>query len=89
MPSRHAHTATNAGGAVQPQEQLQERLQHPGAVWARYLQRPQIAALKGQYSVDYGLQMSGLVLAVIPVIIVYIIFQEQFIKGATAGAVKE
>ena len=48
-----------------------------------------IAALKGQYSVDYGLQMSGLVLAVIPVIIVYILFQEQFIKGATAGAVKE
>lgn len=48
-----------------------------------------IAALKGQYSVDYGLQMSGLVLAVIPVIIVYIMFQEQFIKGATAGAVKE
>jgi raffinose/stachyose/melibiose transport system permease protein len=48
-----------------------------------------IAALKGQYSVDYGLQMSGLVLAVIPVIIVYILFQEQFIKGATAGAVKD
>src|SRR5262249_37761085 len=42
-----------------------------------------IVALKGQYSVDYGLQMSGLVLAVIPVIIVYILFQEQFIKGAT------
>lgn len=48
-----------------------------------------IAALKGQYSVDYGLQMSGIVLAVIPVIIVYVLFQEQFIKGATAGAVKE
>jgi raffinose/stachyose/melibiose transport system permease protein len=48
-----------------------------------------IAALRGQYAVDYGLQMSGLVLAVIPVIVVYILFQEQFIKGATAGAVKE
>lgn len=48
-----------------------------------------IASLKGEFSVDYGLQMSGLVLATIPVIIVYILFQEQFIKGATAGAVKE
>lgn len=48
-----------------------------------------IVALKGQYTVDYGLQMSGLVIAVVPVIIVYILFQEQFIKSATAGAVKE
>ena len=30
----------------------------------------------------------GLVLATVPVIIVYLIFQRQFVRGLTAGAVK-
>ncbi|ORX22902.1 sugar ABC transporter permease [Thermoanaerobacterium sp. PSU-2] len=44
--------------------------------------------LQGQYSTDYGLMSAGLVLAVIPVTIIYVLFQEQVVKGMTAGAVK-
>lgn len=47
-----------------------------------------IANLKGQYATDYGLMSSGLVIAIIPVSLIYILFQEQVIKGMTAGAVK-
>lgn len=47
-----------------------------------------IANLKGQYSTDYGLMCAGLVIAIIPVTVIYILFQEQVVKGMTAGAVK-
>lgn len=47
-----------------------------------------IAALKGQYFTDYGLMCAGLAIAIVPVMIFYIIFQEQVIKGMAAGAVK-
>ncbi|GGG81597.1 carbohydrate ABC transporter permease [Paenibacillus radicis (ex Gao et al. 2016)] len=40
------------------------------------------------YSTDYKLTMAAMALAVIPTIIVYLIFQEQVMKGMTAGAVK-
>jgi raffinose/stachyose/melibiose transport system permease protein len=45
-----------------------------------------IASLRGAQTIDYGLQTAGLVISILPVLIVYIIFQEQFIKGATAGS---
>lgn len=44
--------------------------------------------LRGQYSIDYGLMSAGLVIAIIPVVVIYILFQEQVVKGMTAGAVK-
>lgn len=44
--------------------------------------------LKGQYGQDYGLMTAGIVLSFIPVVVLYIAFQEQMIKGLTAGAVK-
>ncbi|QGQ95017.1 carbohydrate ABC transporter permease [Paenibacillus psychroresistens] len=47
-----------------------------------------IYALRGQYITDYGLLCAGLALMMIPVILMYILFQEQVIKGMTAGAVK-
>jgi len=47
-----------------------------------------IANLKGQYGTDYGLMSAGLVITIIPVTIIYILFQEQVVKGMTAGAVK-
>lgn len=47
-----------------------------------------IQNLKGQYSTDYGLMSAGLVITIIPVVVVYILFQEQVVKGMTAGAVK-
>lgn len=43
-------------------------------------------ALRGQWTTDYALLSAGLVISVVPVIIVYILFQEQFIRGATAGS---
>ena len=42
----------------------------------------------GQYTVEYGQVMAGLVLAVIPIVIFYLILQKQFISGISQGAVK-
>jgi ABC-type glycerol-3-phosphate transport system permease component len=42
----------------------------------------------GEASVDIGMIATGLVVSVIPVIILYLILSEQFIKGMTAGALK-
>ena len=42
----------------------------------------------GQYSIEYGQAMAGLVLAVIPIVIFYLILQKQFISGISQGAVK-
>ncbi|MDK2805154.1 MAG: raffinose/stachyose/melibiose transport system permease protein [Thermoanaerobacterium sp.] len=47
-----------------------------------------ILNLRGQYSTDYGLMSAGITLAIIPVTIMYVLFQEQVVKGMTAGAVK-
>jgi raffinose/stachyose/melibiose transport system permease protein len=42
----------------------------------------------GQYSIEYGQAMAGLVLAVIPIVAFYLVLQKQFISGISAGAVK-
>ena len=42
----------------------------------------------GQYSIEYGQAMAGLLLAVIPIIVFYLALQRQFIAGISAGAVK-
>jgi raffinose/stachyose/melibiose transport system permease protein len=42
----------------------------------------------GQYSIEYGQAMAGLVLAVIPIVIFYLVLQKQFISGISQGAVK-
>lgn len=44
--------------------------------------------MKGYYYTDYGALCAGLSVSIIPVAVSYIIFQEQVIKGMTAGAVK-
>lgn len=44
--------------------------------------------LRGLYMLDFGLMSAGLAWVIIPVAIIYVIFQEQVIKGLTAGAVK-
>ena len=44
--------------------------------------------LRGMYSSDFGLISAGVSWLVIPVMIMYVIFQEQVVKGLTAGAVK-
>ena len=43
---------------------------------------------QGAYNRDIGLIAAGVSLATIPVIIVYLVFQRQFVRGLTAGAVK-
>lgn len=42
----------------------------------------------GRYSTDYTALSSGLILALIPIVTVYLILQKQFIRGLTAGALK-
>jgi raffinose/stachyose/melibiose transport system permease protein len=42
----------------------------------------------GQYATEYGQAMAGLLLAVAPIIVFYLILQKQFISGISQGAVK-
>jgi raffinose/stachyose/melibiose transport system permease protein len=42
----------------------------------------------GQYMTEYGQAMAGLLLAVLPIIVFYLILQKQFISGISSGAVK-
>ncbi len=42
----------------------------------------------GRYTMNYGLVAAGVTLATLPLIVVYIIFQRQFMRGLTAGALK-
>lgn len=42
----------------------------------------------GQYTVDWGAVLAALSVAVVPVLVMYIIFSKQLIRGITAGAVK-
>jgi ABC-type glycerol-3-phosphate transport system permease component len=42
----------------------------------------------GQYSTDYTALCSGLMIALVPVVLVYLALQRQFISGLTAGALK-
>jgi raffinose/stachyose/melibiose transport system permease protein len=42
----------------------------------------------GQYQTDWSALLAMLTLAIVPVIVLYIIFSRQLIRGLTAGAVK-
>lgn len=44
--------------------------------------------LQGQFSSDQGLLSAGIVILVIPALLIFTLFQEQVVKGLTAGAVK-
>jgi ABC-type glycerol-3-phosphate transport system permease component len=53
--------------------------------------RPLVVGLmffQSRYTTDYSLTMAGATIVSLPVIIVYILFQRQFIQGLTAGALK-
>lgn len=41
----------------------------------------------GEFSTDYGLLSAGVLVSIIPVLIIYLVFQRQFVEGM-AGAVK-
>lgn len=45
-----------------------------------------LAKMQGQYTTEYPTMMAAAVLAVIPMIVIYLIFQKQFVEGiATSG----
>lgn len=47
-----------------------------------------IALFNGQRSVDFGSQFAALMLAIIPIILAYAVFNRQFIEGLRAGAIR-
>ena len=42
----------------------------------------------GRYSTDWTALSAGLIMAIIPIVVVYLALQWQYIKGLTAGAIK-
>ncbi|MAE63698.1 MAG: hypothetical protein CMJ18_05455 [Phycisphaeraceae bacterium] len=65
---------------IGPQIVLQTPEKLPLAVW--------ISQLRGVYGIDYGLIMAGTLVAIAPVLVLFLILQREFISGLTAGAVK-
>lgn len=49
---------------------------------------PALATLQGQFTTNYPMQMSGAVMSVVPVVIMFFIFQKQFIEGVAHTGVK-
>ena len=47
-----------------------------------------IQKFMGDQMQDIGMIATGLMIAIIPVIIIYVLFSEKLIRGMTAGAVK-
>ena len=43
---------------------------------------------KGQYTTQYPMQMAGAVLAVIPLVVIFFIFQKQFIESVATSGIK-
>jgi raffinose/stachyose/melibiose transport system permease protein len=44
--------------------------------------------LRSQLNTNFGIQLAGLAISALPMIIAYIIFQKQFVRGISAGGVK-
>jgi ABC-type glycerol-3-phosphate transport system permease component len=65
---------------IGPQIILSTPEKYPLAVW--------ISQLRGVYGIDYGLIMAGTLVAIAPVLILFLMLQKEFIAGLTAGAVK-
>jgi raffinose/stachyose/melibiose transport system permease protein len=49
----------------------------------------EISKVQGQYMTPWNIVATTVIAAIVPVLIVYMIFQRQFIAGLTAGALKE
>jgi len=50
--------------------------------------QPVLFSLMGQYATDWPALTAGLTLSIIPVVVVYVRMQNQFVAGMTLGAVK-
>jgi multiple sugar transport system permease protein len=44
-----------------------------------------LATIQGQFVVDYGMVMAGSVLTVLPMLVLYILFQPYFVEGLRLG----
>lgn len=49
---------------------------------------PALSLLQGQYTTNFPVQMAGAVLSVIPMIILFMVFQKQFIEGVAQTGIK-
>lgn len=49
---------------------------------------PALSTLRGQYTTQYPMQMAGAVMAVIPLVVLFFIFQKQFIEGVAQSGIK-
>ncbi len=47
-----------------------------------------INQLRGVYGTDYGLIMAGTVVSILPVLVLFLLLQKEFLSGLTSGAVK-
>ena len=47
-----------------------------------------LSTFNGRYSTDYGGLFAATTISIIPVLIIYVIFQKRFVAGVAAGAVK-
>ena len=47
-----------------------------------------LSSFAGQYKTDWTALLAALMLAIIPVMVLYIVFSRQFIQGLTRGALK-
>jgi ABC-type glycerol-3-phosphate transport system permease component len=65
---------------VTPQVILQSESKFPLSV--------AVAQLRGTYYQNYGLQMAGTVVSIVPVLVLFLALQRSFVSGLTAGAVK-
>ncbi len=49
---------------------------------------PALSLLKGQYATNFPVQMAGAVMSVIPMIVLFFVFQKQFIEGVAQSGIK-
>lgn len=49
---------------------------------------PALSTLQGQYTTEYPMQMAEAVLAVVPLIVIFFLFQKQFIEGVAQSGIK-
>ena len=47
-----------------------------------------LVQFQGQYSADSGALFAGIVLAMIPSVLVYVVLQRSFTRGLVAGALR-
>lgn len=47
-----------------------------------------LANFAGQFTTNYGAQMAGLTMSLVPIVLFYISLEKEIVKGMTAGAVK-